>query len=453
MDDGSNQRRGWFSCSFFVCLNFAFAGCKALFCVSGRARSAWISLATESSQSEFLLFLLSFVNACLKSKHLLAEEIVPVNGVKEDEGPRETTLEGLQKLKPAFGGLSTAGNSSQVSDGCAAVLMMNAETAAKLNFQVLGRLLSYDSVGVDPKVMGIGPAVAIPRALKKANLTVNDIDVWEINEAFASQYGYTIRVLGIDPNKVNVQGGAISLGHPLGNQRNKKASSVFGDAIFRSKRSANDDFCSFAAQSKPESKVCCRRHVCWRRFWKRGRFQERIKIDGFSIRGNFFDEMDGDVLCVEDEEHDFYDDDDEINNSDDSADAFQEISKRDLEDDGTLPSSRKLWKNSDDAPSRHIFWNVWGSLSTAQKKESDLAHLSNFDAPDLVAFQKQRCLEVELKRKLRRQEKTGKTFFVLFFLTRSNRDWQQPMARMTLETGIRLEDATIEEFFQVLFWW
>ena len=158
---------------------------------------------------------------------MLAEEIVPVNGVKEDEGPRETTLEGLQKLKPAFGGLSTAGNSSQVSDGCAAVLMMNAETAAKLNFQVLGRLLSYDSVGVDPKVMGIGPAVAIPRALKKANLTVNDIDVWEINEAFASQYGYTLRVLGIDPNKVNVQGGAIALGHPLGNQRNKKKRGLF----------------------------------------------------------------------------------------------------------------------------------------------------------------------------------------------------------------------------------
>lgn len=168
-----------------------------------------------SREEQDRLALLSQQRA-LKSKNLLAQEIVPVNGLTEDEGPRETSLEGLQKLKPAFGGLSTAGNSSQVTDGAAAVLMMNSELAARCGFQVLGRLIAYDSVGVDPKVMGIGPAVAIPRALKKANLTVKDIDVWEINEAFASQYAYSLRELGIDPGQVNVQGGAIALGHPLG---------------------------------------------------------------------------------------------------------------------------------------------------------------------------------------------------------------------------------------------
>ncbi len=152
----------------------------------------------------------------LSSRPLLAEEILPVNGVTADEGVRETTLEGLQKLKPAFGGFSTAGNSSQVTDGAAAVLMMTEHRARELGLKPLGRLVAYDSVGVDPKVMGIGPAVAIPRALAKAGLRAADIDVWEINEAFASQYGYTLRQLGVAPDKVNVQGGAMALGHPLG---------------------------------------------------------------------------------------------------------------------------------------------------------------------------------------------------------------------------------------------
>ncbi len=168
-----------------------------------------------SREEQDQLALLSQQRA-LASGEVLAEEIVPVNGIAADEGVRETTIEGLRKLKPAFGGNSTAGNSSQVTDGAAAVLMMTEERARQLGLRPLGRLMAYDSIGVDPKVMGIGPAVAIPRALAKAGLSVNDIDVWEINEAFASQYGYTIRHLGIPADRCNIHGGAIALGHPLG---------------------------------------------------------------------------------------------------------------------------------------------------------------------------------------------------------------------------------------------
>ncbi|XP_058039271.1 3-ketoacyl-CoA thiolase, peroxisomal [Ahaetulla prasina] len=159
-------------------------------------------------------------------------EIVPVNTtftddqgtektitVLQDEGIRpNTSLEGLARLKPAFqeNGTSTAGNSSQVSDGAAAVLLARRSSAAQLGLPVLGVLKSYAVVGVPPDVMGIGPAYAIPVALKKAGLTVNDIDVFEINEAFASQAVYCVEKLGIPMEKVNPLGGAIALGHPLG---------------------------------------------------------------------------------------------------------------------------------------------------------------------------------------------------------------------------------------------
>jgi len=141
--------------------------------------------------------------------------------VWRDEGVREdTSLEGLAKLPAAFakGGTTTAGNSSQVSDGAAAVLLMRRRTAQRLGLaaQVLGVFRSFAVAGVPPRVMGIGPAFAIPMALKQAGLTVNDIDLYEINEAFASQAVYCVNKLGLSWDKVNVNGGAIALGHPLG---------------------------------------------------------------------------------------------------------------------------------------------------------------------------------------------------------------------------------------------
>jgi len=139
--------------------------------------------------------------------------------VKQDEGPRaDTSLDALAKLKPAFkeGGVVTAGNSSQMSDGAAAVTVMSAERAAKLHLKPLARFVSFAVGGVPPELMGIGPIVAIPKALKLAGLTLNDIDLIELNEAFAAQALAVIRTLELDENKVNVNGGAIALGHPLG---------------------------------------------------------------------------------------------------------------------------------------------------------------------------------------------------------------------------------------------
>uniref|UniRef100_A0A3P8NGB2 Acetyl-CoA acyltransferase 1 n=1 Tax=Astatotilapia calliptera TaxID=8154 RepID=A0A3P8NGB2_ASTCA len=139
--------------------------------------------------------------------------------VSRDEGVRPgTTLEGLAKLRPAFkpDGSTTAGNSSQVSDGAAAVLIGRRSAVEALGLPVLGVLRASAVVGVPPDVMGIGPAYAIPAALQQAGLSVADIDVFEINEAFASQAVYSVEKLGIPPEKVNPNGGAIALGHPLG---------------------------------------------------------------------------------------------------------------------------------------------------------------------------------------------------------------------------------------------
>jgi acetyl-CoA acyltransferase len=139
--------------------------------------------------------------------------------VKRDEGPRaDTNLEALSKLKPAFkeGGVVTAGNSSQMSDGAAAVMVMSAEKAAALGLKPLARFVAFAVGGVAPELMGIGPIVAIPKALKIAGLTLNDIDLMELNEAFAAQVVAVIRTLEIDESRVNVNGGAIALGHPLG---------------------------------------------------------------------------------------------------------------------------------------------------------------------------------------------------------------------------------------------
>ncbi len=139
--------------------------------------------------------------------------------ISEDDGIREnTTMEILAKIKPSFkrDGLSTPGNSSQITDGAAAVLMMTREMAESLGLKILGKVISHTAVGVPPEIMGIGPLVAIPDVLKKSGLTKDDIGVFEINEAFASQCYYCMKELGLDHDKVNPKGGAIALGHPLG---------------------------------------------------------------------------------------------------------------------------------------------------------------------------------------------------------------------------------------------
>ena len=153
-----------------------------------------------------------------------AAEIVPVTladgtVVTADEGPRSgTTLERLAKLKAVFkeGGSVTAGTSSQVSDGAAAVLLMSRRKADELGMRPLGTLRSYQVVGVQPDEMGIGPAVAIPAALSAAGLPLSQVDIFEVNEAFAAQAVYCVQKLGIPAEKLNPKGGAIALGHPLG---------------------------------------------------------------------------------------------------------------------------------------------------------------------------------------------------------------------------------------------
>jgi acetyl-CoA acyltransferase len=136
-----------------------------------------------------------------------------------DELPRpETTIEGLAKLKPAFkaNGTVTAGNASPYSDGAAALLLMTAERAKELGLTPLARFITFATAGVDPDVMGVGPVKAIPKALKRAGLTINDVKLVEFNEAFAAQVLAVLRDLEIPEDKVNVNGGAIALGHPLG---------------------------------------------------------------------------------------------------------------------------------------------------------------------------------------------------------------------------------------------
>ena len=142
-----------------------------------------------------------------------------VNIVDTDEGPRMgTSMEALSKLRPVFDakGTVTAGNASQMSDGAAFCLMMSEEMMKQLNLEPIARLVSYKVVGVEPRIMGIGPVKAIPGALEMAGLKINDIDLFELNEAFASQSIAVIKETGIDPDLVNVNGGAIALGHPLG---------------------------------------------------------------------------------------------------------------------------------------------------------------------------------------------------------------------------------------------
>lgn len=158
--------------------------------------------------------------------------------ISVDDGIRpDTTLSGLAKLRPVFkkDGSTTAGNSSQVSDGAGAVLLMRRDVAMRKGLPILGIFRSFVAVGVDPAIMGVGPAVAIPAAVKSAGLAIGDIDLFEINEAFASQFVYCCKKLEIDPAKVNVNGGAIALGHPLGATGARCVSTLLNEMTRRGK--------------------------------------------------------------------------------------------------------------------------------------------------------------------------------------------------------------------------
>lgn len=159
--------------------------------------------------------------------------------VDTDEGPRaDTSLEILASLKPAFTnkGNVTAGNSSQTSDGAAFVMVMSERMVKEYNLQPMARMVSYNAAGVDPKYMGIGPVEAVPLALKKAGLKMNDIDLIELNEAFAAQSLAVIRELKMNMEKVNVNGGAIALGHPLGCSGAKLSVQIFNELRRRNQK-------------------------------------------------------------------------------------------------------------------------------------------------------------------------------------------------------------------------
>ncbi|GAB3721341.1 acetyl-CoA C-acyltransferase [Hymenobacter agri] len=159
--------------------------------------------------------------------------------VDTDEGPRaDTSVEALAKLRPVFAanGTVTAGNSSQTSDGAAFVLVMSERMVKELNLEPIARMVNYASEGVDPRIMGMGPIAAVPKALKQAGMKLDDIDLFELNEAFASQSLAVVRELGIDTEKLNVNGGAIALGHPLGCSGAKLSIQLFDELRERGKK-------------------------------------------------------------------------------------------------------------------------------------------------------------------------------------------------------------------------
>ena len=185
---------------------------------------------TRAMQDELAFKSQQKAKAALENK-VFADEIVPVRAVAYEGGHRvykdftvdelprpETTLDGLAKLPPAFaqGGSVTAGNSSPISDGAAAALVMSRATADQHGIKPLGVFRAFVAVGVDPEIMGVGPVPAVHKLLAKTGLSIADIDLFELNEAFASQSVYCQRELGIPDAKLNVNGGAIALGHPLG---------------------------------------------------------------------------------------------------------------------------------------------------------------------------------------------------------------------------------------------
>jgi acetyl-CoA acyltransferase len=159
--------------------------------------------------------------------------------VNKDEGIRaDTTFEGLSKLKPVFavGGSVTAGNSSQTSDGAAFVVVMSERMVKQLNLKPIARMVSYATAGVDPRIMGIGPVAAIPKALKIAGMKLQDIDLIELNEAFAAQSLAVVKELGIDRTRLNVNGGAIAVGHPLGSSGARLSVQLFNELRRQNKK-------------------------------------------------------------------------------------------------------------------------------------------------------------------------------------------------------------------------
>lgn len=164
----------------------------------------------------------------------------------KDDGIRATTVENLGKLKPAFdpkNGTTTAGNASQVTDGAAAVLFARRSIAKKLGLPILGRMHGFATAGVPPHIMGVGPAFAIPEVLKRTGLKVSDIDIYEINEAFASQALFSVKKLGIDEAKVNPRGGAIAIGHPLGATGARQIVALFNELKKTGKRYGSTSMC------------------------------------------------------------------------------------------------------------------------------------------------------------------------------------------------------------------
>ena len=159
--------------------------------------------------------------------------------VDTDEGPRAgTTMQALTNLKPVFaaGGSVTAGNSSQTSDGASFVMVMSEALVKELNLEPIARMITYTTAGVEPRIMGIGPVAAIPLALKKAGLSINDIDQIELNEAFAAQSLAVIKELDLDRSKINMNGGAIALGHPLGCSGAKLSVQLFNEMRRRNQK-------------------------------------------------------------------------------------------------------------------------------------------------------------------------------------------------------------------------
>ncbi len=189
----------------------------------------------------------------------VAQTFVDENGKKQtksyvvdtDEGPRRgTSIEALAKLRPVFaaGGSVTAGNSSQMSDGASFVLVMSEEMVKELNVDPIARLVSFAAVGVEPRIMGIGPVAAVPKALERAGMKLNDIELFELNEAFASQSLAVIRELDLNPDIVNVNGGAIALGHPLGCTGTKLSVQLFNEMRRRGNKYGMVTMCVGAGQ-------------------------------------------------------------------------------------------------------------------------------------------------------------------------------------------------------------
>ena len=187
------------------------------------------------------------------------QTFVDANGIKQtksyvvdtDEGPRRgTSIEALAKLRPVFaeGGSVTAGNSSQMSDGASFVLIMSEKMVKELNVEPIARLVSFAAIGVEPRIMGIGPVAAVPKALERAGMKQNDIDLFELNEAFASQSLAVIRELDLNPDIVNVNGGAIALGHPLGCTGTKLSVQLFNEMRRRGNKYGMVTMCVGAGQ-------------------------------------------------------------------------------------------------------------------------------------------------------------------------------------------------------------